>query len=126
MDGPSKHLSWYEVGCRDGTPYPVEWRETRLAKLASVFEQIRADWGEALIVLSAYRTPEYNKRVKGARSSQHVEGRALDLTPLGKPVKAFQDFMEKKVSSYPAIRGMGFYPWGVHIDIRESPSLVRW
>ena len=78
MNGPSEHLAWSELACKDGTPYPAQWRETRAVALSAVFEALRAAVGQPLSILSAYRTQAHNRVVGGARASQHVEGRALD------------------------------------------------
>ena len=84
--GPSPHLTWAELACHDAarTPYPVRWRTSRAGRLATVFEAIRHAGGDhPLRVLSGYRTPTHNRTVSGARHSQHVQGRALDLVPPG-------------------------------------------
>ena len=82
MSGPSRHLSWDELACRDGTPYPEKWRKTRAIELAAAFERIRFLYGGGIGVSSGYRTEAYNRKVGGARLSQHVQGRALDLRPM--------------------------------------------
>lgn len=81
MAGPSPHLSWAELGCKDGTPYPDTWRGNRAIRLAVEFERIRTHVGAPIVVGSAYRTPAHNAAIGGAVRSQHVEGRALDLYP---------------------------------------------
>lgn len=127
MSRPSPHLSWSELACRDGTPYPHEWRKTRLPPLAEAFEDVRVAVGGPIRVLSAYRTPAYNARIPGAaRNSQHVQGRALDLaTPTGWTVERFAAVV-LAVQPDTAIRGIGVYRWGVHIDTRPSTRLHRW
>ena len=126
--GPSPHLSWRELGCRDGTPYPEPWKRNRALVLARVFERIRLEVGAPIRVNSAYRTREYNARVGGSRNSQHVEGRALDLAVPRK--LTFGEFCEIVLAvvrrSGSRLRGLGVYPSFIHIDIRPSPRLVRW
>ena len=126
--GPSPHLSWRELGCRDGTPYPEEWKRSRALPLAREFEHIRAGVGGPIEVRSAYRTRTYNVRVGGSRRSQHVEGRALDLAV--PPKFALAEFFEIVLAvvrrSSSLLRGLGVYPTFIHIDIRPSPRLVRW
>jgi len=128
MTRPSKHLSWKELACKDGTPYPQEFIEDgRVFKLARTFEGIRALCGnKPIIILSAYRTPEWNKKVGGASRSQHVQGRALDLKPPeGLTVKKFYDLIYANCKEF-NIFGIGLYRTFVHIDIRPSPILVVW
>ena len=122
---PSTHLSWAELACKDGTPYPEEWRGTRAVALAAVFEAIRAGCGGLPIrVNSAYRSPAHNRRIGGARHSQHVQGRALDLSPPdGWSVERFHTHIRDHV---PAVRGLGKYLTFVHVDIRPESRLAAW
>lgn len=127
----SAHLSWSELACKDGTPYPTKWVH-RAKILAEEFERIRAACGNKPIVVgSAYRTEAHNRRVGGARNSQHVEGRALDLyPPKGMSVERFFSIVrEIALTNTSQIYGLGRYPTFVHIDIRPEPShgrLVAW
>jgi uncharacterized protein YcbK (DUF882 family) len=128
MNGPSKHLSWVEVACNDGTPYPQQFiRDGRVFRLAQAFEDIRHLCGDRPItVFSAYRTPNWNRKVGGAPKSQHVEGRALDLKPPeGLTVKQFYDLIKANHKEF-GIQGIGLYKTFVHIDIRPSTVLVAW
>lgn len=123
MSGPSAHLSWAELRCKDGTPYPAEWRETRAVALAQAFERLRAAVGLPLTVLSGYRTPAHNTAIGGAKASQHVQGRALDLLP----PKGW-DVLELAAvaKDIPAIRGLGLYGTFLHIDVRPTERRAVW
>ena len=128
-NGPSIHLSWEELRCRDGEPYPLVWRTNRILPLAMEFEIIRALCGNKPIrVLSAYRTPAHNARIGGARYSEHVQGRALDLAPpVGMSVLEFAELINTRAGHLDSwIRGIGVYAGFVHIDTREAEDLVRW
>jgi hypothetical protein len=124
MTRPSLHLSWAELACRDGTPYPVEWMD-RLVVLAEIFEAIRAGMGGFPITpRSAYRTHAYNNELrrrgyKAARRSQHLEGRALDLPA---PVQVSTDALWAWIRTYAdtdhRVGGLGRYRTFVHIDTR--------
>jgi len=124
--GPSKHLSWSELSCRDGTPYPVEWRGTRAIELAAAFEKIRNIYGKPIRVISAFRTPEWNKKIGGAKNSQHLYGRALDLLP-PEGISAEQFYFDIRyfATSF-GITGLGRYKTFVHIDTRPSKKLIVW
>jgi uncharacterized protein YcbK (DUF882 family) len=125
------HLGLWELACHDHarTPYPRKWHRTRLRALRRAFEAIRHACGDRPIrVLSAYRTSTHNRQVGGARRSQHVAGRALDLRPpVGMTVPQFatiiDDLLDGKTT---AIRGRGRYRWFVHIDVRPGTRLARW
>lgn len=129
MSGPSAHLSWTELACHNGVAYPMDWRPTRAAVLAKEFEAVRAAVGTPITILSAYRTERYNARIPGAtKNSQHVQGRALDLkTPAGLTLSQFLKIVLSVARREGSnIRGVGEYPWGVHIDIRPGDRLARW
>jgi len=127
-DGPSKHLSWSELACHDGTLYPHKWRVSRARPLALLFEQIREGVGGPISVHSAYRHLAYNLSIGSKKKSRHVEGRALDLgVPPGLTLVAFLNII-LEVSHRPGsrLRGIGVYPTFVHIDNRPSTRLARW
>lgn len=128
MTGPSPHLSWRELACKDGTVYPADWRDTRAVVLARAFEHIRSVVGKPLVILSAYRTAEHNRRVGGAKNSQHVEGRALDLKPPKglTPHELYRVIRGEVGDERCPIRGLSMYPTFVHIDVRPSDRLVIW
>lgn len=123
MSGPSPHLSWAELMCHDGTDYPMIWRGERALYLADAFEALRTRVGHPLQVLSAYRTPEYNRAIGGAKLSQHVQGRALDLKP---PDGWTPEELAAVAKDIPEIMGIGVYPTFVHIDIRPGLRRVVW
>lgn len=50
-----------------------------LTYTATQMELVRDLLGTPINVNSAYRSPEVNKLVKGAKNSQHVEGKAVDF-----------------------------------------------
>jgi len=120
-NGPSEYLTWDELACKDGTPYPLEWRESRATKLALCFEELRLDCGNRSIqIISAYRTESWNKKVHGARHSQHIQGRAFDMKP---PKDLTLDEFYRKIQSLAKknllIGGIGKYKTFVHMDIRS-------
>ena len=129
MTGPSKHLSWSELACKDGTEYPQEWL-SRALELAAAFEAVRAEFGHPLIVLSGYRTEAHNRRVGGARNSQHVQGRAVDIRPATGGIRYLRVLAKAalRVIKYQPgiIKGFAEYPSFIHIDVREGDRVARW
>lgn len=126
-NGPTKHLTWKELACHDGTPYPEEWKGNRAILLAETFEVLRhACNGKSIKILSAFRTPAHNKKIGGAQHSQHLQGRALDMVPPdGYTVDDFYTTI-KKLSEFTPIRGIGLYKTFVHMDIRPSTRVATW
>lgn len=129
MTGPSPHLTWDELGCEDGTPYPRDWRTTRAVDLAAAFEALRAACGNRPIaIVSAYRTPTHNAQAGGATLSQHMAGRALDLQcPAHLTLDEFEG-LARSVVSITKLRGIGRYEGkrSIHIDVRPSARVIRW
>lgn len=126
MDGPSRHLTWEEMACKDGTPFPEHLKEVAFV-LGEQFEHIRSELGMPIRVGSAYRTEAWNRKVGGARTSQHKWGTALDgHTPALIELGHFLDVVLEVARHYKIIRGIGLYPWGIHFDVRPTSRLYRW
>lgn len=123
----TQHFSVGEFACRDGSAYPAEWIGTRLHPLCMALEVIRERAGKPIKIVSGYRSESYNRRISGARLSQHVQGRAADFTIAGMDAGAVNDLV---VALYRdgaiKIGGAGRYPGFCHIDVRPSARLVRW
>lgn len=86
----SDHLSWAEATATqhrdrlilEAQRDPPPLIRANLRRLAvDVFEPARAIVGR-LLVTSGYRCPALNRAVGGAKTSAHMDGRALDLVPL--------------------------------------------
>ena len=112
-----------EFRCRDGTD-TVMVDEA----LTVVLQCIREHFGKAVVITSGYRTAEHNAAVGGAKSSQHLLGRAADIHVQGVSVEDVAAYAE---SLMPDWGGVGRYPvkagrptgW-VHVDTRQNKS--RW
>ena len=70
-----------------------------------------------LVVVSAYRTPEHNRAVKGAPRSYHLQGRAFDIKV---PARAQLEFA---LQASDLFNGIILYPnhGFVHLDNRDEP-----
>lgn len=110
--------------------YPSEWVLERLLPLCETLEVIReALGGKPIKVGSGYRDPAYNKAIGGALRSQHMQGRAADITVKGVPqAKVHATILELwKAGKLPKLGGLGDYPGRfVHVDVRPVKTLVRW
>lgn len=125
----SQNFKTSEFDCHDGTPYPEKWVESRLNPLCEDLEIIRAEFGGRRVkVLSGHRTPQYNRKIGGARNSQHMEGRASDIEIEGVPPRkvAAKVIEMAKAGRLKHIRGIGSYKTFTHVDIRLSGGLVVW
>ena len=54
-----------------------------LKRLAEFLEQVRALFNKPILINSAYRGPEVNAAVGGAKKSDHMDGRAADIRVIG-------------------------------------------
>lgn len=121
----SPHLSWKELACHEGTPYPREW-EDRSDLLGRMFEWIRGHYGFPVKLNSAYRTEAYNRQIGGARLSQHVQGRALDLTPVaGGSLRRLVESV-RAARDAGLVQGLGLYDNFVHADCGGRTRNATW
>lgn len=127
----TQHFTVDEFCCHDGTPYPVDWISERLLPLCTALEFLRGDLGgRAITILSGYRSPAHNAAVGGAQRSQHMEGRAADITvDSTAPSDVHAALLRLFEAGEIEIGGLGLYPSWVHVDVRPRPvngHLARW
>lgn len=85
-------------------------------ELVRRLQLLRDQLGVPIYIRSGYRSPATNKAVGGARNSQHLYGRAADLT--------------SGVCTVERAKRIGFTGigdcagWAVHVDVRPGPQVV--
>ncbi|MBL8578565.1 MAG: YcbK family protein [Mesorhizobium sp.] len=83
-------------------------------KLVRILKQVEQHFGKRLIVTSGYRSPTYNKRVRGAEKSQHMYCAAVDVQMPG--VQKFE--LARYLRNMPGRGGVGTYCHSaIHVDI---------
>ena len=83
-------------------------------KLVRMLKQVERHFGKRLIITSGYRSPAYNKKVRGAEKSQHMYCAAVDVQLPG--VSKWE--LAKYVRAMPGRGGVGTYCHGsIHIDV---------
>jgi hypothetical protein len=82
-------------------------------------QALRVRLGKPLIIRSAYRSPEHNRAVGGARASKHMEGIAFDVAMANHDPEAFE-----AAARAVGFQGLGFYPRSgfMHIDLGPARS----
>lgn len=105
-----------EFACSDGSdPIFID------SELVAVLQKIRDHFGKSVNITSAYRTPTKNKACGGAMYSQHLYGRAADISISGvspKKVAAYAETLLKNKG------GIGTYATFTHVDVRAAKA--RW
>jgi hypothetical protein len=86
---------------------------------ARCLQALRDRLGKPLIVRSAYRSPEHNRAVGGAKASKHMEGIAFDIAMANYDPEALE-----AAARAIGFRGFGFYPRSgfIHIDLGPARS----
>lgn len=77
-------------------------------------QALRTRLGSPLIVNSAYRSPEHNRAVDGAKNSQHLEAKAFDVSMSNHDPEEYE-----AAARAVGFTGFGFYPKSnfIHADI---------
>ena len=102
----------------DNAPAPEIVKNLRL--LARGLEKVQALTGFPLEISSGYRCPELNRRVGGAKTSQHTLGLAADFTcaEFGSPVDIIKAIREAGILFDQCILEYG--KW-VHLSFSKAP-----
>lgn len=110
-----------EFRCKDGSDKILI--DDNLPKL---LQTIRDAFGKPITINSAYRTPAYNKKVGGASSSQHVQGKAADIVVQDIPPFAVAAWMEQYIRNVGKY-ACGYYPISLfnHVDVRSTATLFK-
>lgn len=118
MGDLSEHFSRSEFRCHGfGQPGHPDHATTVDLELVGRLELLRKlKGGRPLRIISGHRCPWHNRRVGGARASQHLITRAADI-PAGYATAA-----EAASVGFKGIGTKG--QWAVHVDTRARPA--RW
>lgn len=89
--------------------------------LVHKLQKLRDMLGVPLRINSAYRCIERNKQVGGATNSQHMYGKAVDVS-LHNVDKSIDEV--KEIAEDIGFDGIGLYRSFIHLDVRGKPA--RW
>lgn len=126
----SPSFSLQEFACHSGEAVPHELVPNVADLVIGVLQPLRDKWG-ALIVLSGYRSPAYNRKIGGALKSTHMTAMAADIRPIKlADVNELAAVVEEMLNAgkLPALGGYGKYVSWLHLDIRHASDghLRRW
>ena len=122
----TKNFKIKEFECKCGCDMPLEVYEN-IIKLASQLQFLRDYTGRPITINSAYRCPEHNAKVGGSKTSQHLLGKAADITIQSlKPAEVYALIEELIDMGHMLQGGLGLYEEKgfVHYDIRKTKA--RW
>jgi uncharacterized protein YcbK (DUF882 family) len=89
-----------------------------ILQLAKNLQVLRDAVGKSITITSGYRSPQHNKKIGGAKDSQHVKGMAADIKVAGMTPKEVALVIEGLIESGKMKQGgIGIYPSWVHYDI---------
>lgn len=106
---------------------PPEGIIHRLTLIARVVQDLRDYSGGRVNLTNAYRDPEYNSRVGGARNSQHMKCTAADVVAVDMTPSEVYKWAEKH--RWAQFMGLGRYRSFTHMDVRGfygDPAPARW
>ncbi len=89
--------------------------------LVERLQKLRDAIGRPLHITSGFRCPAHNDAVGGASLSQHLYGKAADISISNLPLTPVQ---LAQIAEAVGFDGIGIYPNFVHIDIRGRKA--RW
>jgi len=120
----TKNFKRQEFECKCGCQMPLEVYEN-IIKLSSQLQFLRDYTGRPISINSAYRCVPHNANVGGSKTSQHIYGKAADITIESlKPIEVYaiiEDLIDFGVMLQ---GGLGLYDTFVHYDIRKTRA--RW
>ncbi len=114
----TENFSLHEFKCRDGSVVPDDLMDN-VKELAENLQVLRDFIGKPITVISGYRSPSYNKKIDGARRSQHLLAKAGDLivkdmSPDEVKAAIIHLIKEGKMKK----GGVGLYTHFTHYDVR--------
>lgn len=96
--------------------------------LAKQLDNVREAWGAPIFVTSWYRDYKTNKRVGGVFNSQHLTGKAVDITVASNKIE-FEHWLDTEIWYHKALGyGQGSGRGFTHLDLRINPNGkgIRW
>jgi len=112
------NFSLREFRCRDGSDVPEEYMD-HVQELAENLQVLREHIQRPIVVISGYRSPTYNKKIKGARRSQHMLAKAADIIVSGMTPEEVKSAIVELISEGKMKKGgIGLYTTFTHYDVR--------
>ncbi len=113
-----ENFSLSEFKCRDGSDVPDELMDN-VCLLAKNLQVLRDHVGRPVRIISGYRSPKYNRKIGGARKSQHMVAKAADIKIKGMtPAEVKAVIVELIKEGKMHVGAIGLYTTFTHYDVR--------
>ena len=110
------YFSKDELSCKCGCGFMVT------DQFARWLDDLRDLVGLPLTLNCSARCPVHNSEVGGAKNSQHLLGLAADIQALSGALR----YKVAEAAFKLGVKGISFYSWGVHVDLREGDPVAGW
>lgn len=114
-------LNYFKVEEFNQPNFPESWRKMDL-NLLMLLDKIRHRAGIPFKINSAYRSPEYNKKIGGVSNSAHCLGKAVDIAATDSKSR----FLIIEAAIHFGIQRIGIDKNFIHLDIKDEPIEVAW
>ena len=119
-----KNFILSEFKCKDGSDVPDSMLDN-VKLLAKNLQVLRDEIGKPIRVISGYRSPKYNRKIGGARKSQHMTSKAADIKIKGMtPAEVKRTIVRLIKEGKMMSGGIGLYRTFTHYDVRGRNA--RW
>lgn len=120
----TENFSLHEFRCKDGTDVPDELMSC-VQELAENLQVLRDHIQKPIVIISGYRSPKYNRKIGGARRSQHMSAKAADIIVKGMtPDEVKAEIVQLIKDGKMKKGGVGLYTTFTHYDVRGRNA--RW
>ena len=123
----TNNFSKSEFECKSGEEMPLDVLEN-VKLLAIQLQKIREYVGKPIRINSAYRSEAHNEAIGGVKTSQHILGKAADITidtfTPDEVVSIIENMLTNEMLGGFYIGGLGSYNTFTHVDIRDKKA--RW
>lgn len=121
MGDLSQHFSALEFACKDGCGFGAQGDDIH-PELIVILERLRQHFGVPVKITSGCRCVRHNRRVRGAKRSQHLYGSAADIKVQGVSPRTVHAWLKREMKGW---GGLGLYTSWVHVDVRQGAP-ARW
>ena len=124
MGDITKNFSAIEFKCKDGSHVPDDLMDN-VRLLCENLQVLRDELNRPIRVISGYRSPKYNRRIGGARRSQHMTAKAADIRVSGMSPQEVRTVILRLIKEGKMMSGgVGLYTTFTHYDVRGRNA--RW